>query len=214
MPNLLPRKKNALYLRAVTRSLAMSVLLHALVLAVFAVGIARGVRVAQENTGQNWLELGADLSPSRIRIDSKPSVVAQPQAQNLVEPSTATAIVSGGSEADVGSESTARSSAESNYVTELARLLNRAKKYPRESIAREQEGRVVVAVSVDRDGNVHETQISTPSPFKLLNEAALETVGRIGRFPAPPAILLSDAGIHGAGSRRLKIPISFRIDRP
>ncbi len=214
MPNLLPRKKRASYPLAILRSLGASILLHALVLMGLAFGISRGFDVAQQDKGQNWLELGADIRPSVVRSKSNRSAVAEQRAQNpFSESSTAAAAEASQSKQDADSESGTRASAETTYVTELASLLNTAKRYPRESIAREQEGRVVVAVSVDRDGGVHDVQVSTPSPFRLLNEAALETVGRIGKFPAPPAVLLSDASEHGTGSRRLKIPISFRIER-
>ncbi len=195
----------------------MSILLHALVLAVFAFGISRGFHVAQRRNGQDWLELGADIRPSASPRQLKLHELKQPTNAPLATELQAGAPAAEPNSVSVQGESDSsgsRETAESTYVNELASLLNRAKRYPRESIAREQEGRVVVAVSVDREGNVHETQISTPSPFRLLNEAALETVGRIGKFPAPPAILLSDAGGHGIGSRRLKIPISFRIERP
>ena len=106
-----------------------------------------------------------------------------------------------------------RETAEARYVSDLTKLLNRNKLYPRESMMREQEGNVVLEVSLDHDGVVHESRVDKPSPFQLLNDAALATIASIGRFPAPPASLVASEGLHGKGSLTLKIPVSFRIER-
>ena len=137
MPNLLPRNNRALYSRAVVRSLGASVLLHAFVLTLFAFGISRGFRVAQPDTGKHWLELGADIRPASARATSKSVVAAQLQVQNpVVQSTTPDAVNSAGTTTAVETDSETRASAEASYVTELANLLNKAKRYPRESIAR------------------------------------------------------------------------------
>jgi protein TonB len=214
--------------RGLWRGFIASFAIHALVLGLFALGVSEGHRLAVNGDGHFDLSLdiahhvlpksmtvvprGKPAHSKRARVTSNEVATlegAKVLPQNQAAPTSSSDALAAQSTA--GSSPEALATVETRYISDLTVLLNRTKEYPRESIAREQEGKVVVSVSIDRDGLVHEMVVAAPSPFRLLNEAAIATVNRIGKFPAPPVTLVS--GVHGAGSLRLKIPISFRIER-
>jgi protein TonB len=70
--------------------------------------------------------------------------------------------------------------------------------YPPTAIRSGQEGTVRIGLSVDRAGRVVSAEVVTPSPWPLLNEAALRTVRRVWRF-APGDL------------RRYEVSIAFQI---
>jgi TonB family protein len=91
------------------------------------------------------------------------------------------------------------------FIQEISRLIDNNKIYPKGALDREEEGRVVVAITLDRDGRVLDVKVEQPCPFTLLNQAALQTVQKIGRFPAIPDVIPVPLHLH--------IPIHFRIER-
>jgi len=56
--------------------------------------------------------------------------------------------------------------------------------YPEEAQAAGQEGVVVIRFTVDANGRVVSAEVATPSPWPLLNQAALRTVRDQWHFPA------------------------------
>lgn len=91
------------------------------------------------------------------------------------------------------------------YVTEVVRLINQAKRYPRLALLREEEGLVMVSVDVAADGTLSNPKIEKPSPYESLNQGALDTLKQIGKLPATPPSLHD--GVH------LHIPIQYRLNR-
>lgn len=91
------------------------------------------------------------------------------------------------------------------FLAEVTKLVDRNKIYPQDAISREQEGKVVVGITLDRNGNLIDTKIETPSPFQTLNEAAIKTLQGIHKYPDIPAIIPSPIHLH--------IPLVFRIER-
>ncbi len=61
--------------------------------------------------------------------------------------------------------------------------------YPPEARRRNQEGTVMIAFTVDADGSVIGARVARPSPWPLLNEAAVHAVRR-WHFPAGPVMNL------------------------
>jgi protein TonB len=62
-----------------------------------------------------------------------------------------------------------------------------APEYPREAVIAHEQGSVVVRFTVDEEGNVQSAQAESPSPWPLLNQAALRAVRDTWRFaPGPP----------------------------
>lgn len=91
------------------------------------------------------------------------------------------------------------------YVAQVTQLINRHKIYPRMAIDREEEGRVVVAVTLARDGTIIDSRVEEPSPFDRLNKAALQAISSISRFPTLPASISSPMHLH--------IPLIYTIER-
>ena len=58
--------------------------------------------------------------------------------------------------------------------------------YPPEALQRRQQGSVWVQFLVDRDGNVSQVSVQQPSPWPLLNEAAVRQVRERWHFPTGP----------------------------
>lgn len=61
-----------------------------------------------------------------------------------------------------------------------------APEYPREAAMAHQQGTVVVRFTVGEDGRVLSAEASTPSPYALLNQAAVRAVREDWRFRAGP----------------------------
>lgn len=93
----------------------------------------------------------------------------------------------------------------SQYLGALIGILNQHKVYPRDAMERDEEGNVVIAVTVEGDGSVHSWRVESPCPFENLNQAALKAIQRAGRFPPLPAGVGAPAHFH--------IPIKFEIRR-
>lgn len=67
--------------------------------------------------------------------------------------------------------------------------------YPAQAIRQGQEGTVTVRFSVGRDGRVLEVDASSPSPWPLLNQAAVRVIRERWRF-RPGVVRLYEVSIH------------------
>lgn len=70
--------------------------------------------------------------------------------------------------------------------------------YPLEAMLAHEQGTVVVEFTVDRDGNVAEVRAKSPTPYFLLNEAAVRKIRDAWRFPPGPP-------------RRFDVRITFQL---
>ena len=105
-----------------------------------------------------------------------------------------------------GSAGTATAGAELRaFESEVTRLIDARKAYPRAALARELEGRVVVALTLAGDGRLITAEVEEPCPFAMLNAAALQAVRAVAQFPPLPAAC--DRPLH------LHVPIAFKISR-
>jgi TonB family protein len=75
-----------------------------------------------------------------------------------------------------------------------------APRYPRRAIREGQEGTVLVRLSVNENGRVMSATAVSPSPWPLLNDAALEAVRQRWRF-SPGSL------------RYFEVPIRFELER-
>jgi len=75
-----------------------------------------------------------------------------------------------------------------------------APEYPRQALRDGQEGTVVVRFTVGENGRVLVAEAAAPSPWSLLNNAAVRAVRERWRFPAGPV-------------RAYEVPIHFQIKR-
>lgn len=103
------------------------------------------------------------------------------------------------------SGSRSRESETAQYIAMITHALERKRIYPPEALAREEEGKVVVGLTVTREGHVTQVTLEQGSPFSRLNQAAIATVNALGQLaPVPDTI---DVPLH------LHVPLSFRIER-
>lgn len=79
---------------------------------------------------------------------------------------------------------------------EMVRLrIDREKKYPKEADGSYREGRVTLSFVIKLDGSITNLKIVKPSPYKELNEAALQAVRNSVPFSSPPSSLFKDSFI-------------------
>lgn len=78
------------------------------------------------------------------------------------------------------------------YLSELRAKLEEVKHYPQQARRLGQTGSVEVAFMVHADGLIDNARIVRPSPFKRLNDSALETVASLKKFRPLPEGLASN----------------------
>jgi periplasmic protein TonB len=92
------------------------------------------------------------------------------------------------------------------YVSDAIKKIRSKTKYPQRALDRDQEGSVRVAIVIDREGTVLNTNILETSKFDLLNKEAIEAIKRSAPFPALPAEI--------AGSRfEFTVPMRWTLPK-
>jgi periplasmic protein TonB len=95
-------------------------------------------------------------------------------------------------------------SALQGYLHQVRSLLERNKIYPPLARSRNEQGTVVVRFTISSDGSIGGVSLSRPSGYSALDQAAQETVSRVGRFPPIPTDVQKP-------SLRIEVPLSFRL---
>jgi len=72
------------------------------------------------------------------------------------------------------------------YFAGVRAAVERAKHYPFSARMAGLEDRVTVAFSIKANGDAEQIRVTGPSRFPILNDAAVDTIRRAGRFPVPP----------------------------
>lgn len=119
----------------------------------------------------------------RPRPLAKPQVSLPPAAPRVMVPrqaATATAAVH-------GLTSSPQQAARLTWETEVLSRLEQFKQYPGPARWRNEQGLVLVQITLDRTGAVTACSIIKGSGFDDLDDAALATVHRAAPLPAPPA---------------------------
>ncbi len=91
-----------------------------------------------------------------------------------------------------------------SYLGSIILLINREKTYPLIARRKGQQGKVVLELTINRAGGLQSVKLSEPSPFEELNQAAIDIVRSINRYPPLPADFLPQ-------ELRLKIPVEYRL---
>lgn len=92
------------------------------------------------------------------------------------------------------------------YVQDLSAKIQAAIKYPAQARRRGWTGNVALKLRMLPTGTVEKAEIAEPSPYDLLNEAALQAVANAQPFPEFPEGLARQ-------SITLNVPIQFRLER-
>lgn len=72
------------------------------------------------------------------------------------------------------------------YVSDSIKKIRTKTRYPQRALDRSQAGNVRVAIVVDRNGNLINSNIIESSQYELLNKEAMEAIKRSSPFPALP----------------------------
>jgi len=98
-----------------------------------------------------------------------------------------------------------RKEAGSDYFSQVRRLIEEAKVYPLRARLAGYEGEVRVSFCIRRDGRVFDIKLLSPSPYEVLNQAALKTIERAAPFPPPPSTL--------SAPLCLNLKMTFRLEK-
>jgi protein TonB len=88
------------------------------------------------------------------------------------------------------------------YLNGLIRLISAHRSYPRASVVLEEQGMVRIKMVLDQTGALMKAGLVTSSGFSRLDQAALETLRKIGRFPIPKRF---------QGELSVLVPIEYRL---
>lgn len=95
-------------------------------------------------------------------------------------------------------------SALQGYLKEVRRLLEKHKDYPHMARRRQLQGIVVMVFTISSGGQIESYRVGRASGHDLLDEAAKETIRRVGHFPPFPADL-------NRQKLTIEIPLAFRL---
>lgn len=85
------------------------------------------------------------------------------------------------------------------HFSYIKRIIAGKIQYPRAARLGHQQGTVLVAFTISKDGTVSELKIATSSGFDLLDKNALEAVNKAAPFPRPPV------------AAQLRVPIAYSL---
>jgi len=92
------------------------------------------------------------------------------------------------------------------YSSQILASTNRNVVYPRRAESRNQTGKVVVSLTVNRKGEILNKEVIESSGHRLLDKASLKAIDRVGTFPAMPEILPRD-------EFTTQVPITFVLKK-
>ncbi|MEC9341989.1 MAG: TonB family protein [Pseudomonadota bacterium] len=95
--------------------------------------------------------------------------------------------------------------AQQRYLAELARWLERHKRYPRQARSRGIEGTTSVRFTLNRDGQLLAHQMVESSGFGVLDRAAESLLARASPFPEPPPEITDTFPL------TLVVPVAYRL---
>ncbi|HTP42468.1 MAG TPA: TonB family protein [Nitrospiria bacterium] len=104
----------------------------------------------------------------------------------------------------IGETAAAKADPWTAYFAGVRAAVERAKHYPFSARMAGLEDRVTVAFSIMADGEAEQIRVTDPSRFPVLNDAAIDTIRRAGRFPAPP-LRDNQSGV------RVTVPLEFAL---
>lgn len=99
----------------------------------------------------------------------------------------------------------ARAASERAYLTALQRAIAREQRYPASARRQAQSGVATLAFIIASDGRIGDVRVAKSSGHSVLDQAAIQALGRLGRFRPIPKSL-------GRSSWSLQVPIRFDLE--
>jgi len=90
------------------------------------------------------------------------------------------------------------------YLQRLQRQIARHMRYPSVSRRRGEEGEVRLSLGISADGSIEDIVLVSSSGVTRLDEAALQTLARVGRFEPLPVLLEMQRW-------QISVPVVFRL---
>ncbi len=90
------------------------------------------------------------------------------------------------------------------YLAKVRSLLEKNKIYPQQARSRNEQGTVVIRFTIGADGSIAGISLSSSSGSTILDQAAQETVHKVGRFPPIPAEVKKN-------SLTVQVPLAYRL---
>ncbi len=91
-----------------------------------------------------------------------------------------------------------------SYLRKVARAVRKDFKYPRAAVRASMEGRAVVSITIDAEGQIVGAKLSRSSGYDILDKAAVTAAMSISKVPKAPAEL-------EWSRRQVKIPFKFQL---
>jgi periplasmic protein TonB len=150
-----------------------------------------------ENPEIAMAALPPEARPEEVKADNQipaPATTA-PQAPKVQEAAVAAA-------PEQGQINISNANAIPSWKRQVVGLLERHKRYPDAAQARNQQGTVELAFSLDRQGRVTSSRIAKSSGWTALDDATLDLLRRAQPFPPPPPEMIDV---------NLTVPIRYNI---
>ena len=173
--------------------LLRSILLHLLIIGIVVVALSIGSKNPENSNSivdlENAPASSGDAPQQKVTVKNETPLTPVQQLELGSTPN------------QTGHESISDSEMK-NYILEISKRINQLKKYPETARMHAQEGVVEVLLEVAPNGKILHTEITRPTAFESLNQAALTAVQRIGGLPPLP---VSDP-------IRFRITIQFKLE--
>lgn len=97
-----------------------------------------------------------------------------------------------------------RKAIKNSYLAKVRKTIEQHKKYPKMAKRMKQQGVVYVKFTINKDGSLRHISLAKKCPYKKLNDAAINTLKRIGAFAPIPKEL-------NKRYLSLTVPINYKI---
>lgn len=148
------------------------------------------------------VEAPADVAESDLPAPSGPE--HETPVDTVTAASMATADVGSTEQGSTGGAVRTSTDPWPAYYAAVRDAVERVRRYPFSARLAGLEDRVKVTFRITADGSVEQIVVTEASRFPVLNEAALDTVRRAARFPAPPLL-------DGQSGVRVTVPLAFTL---
>jgi protein TonB len=90
------------------------------------------------------------------------------------------------------------------YIRSFSRAVRRDYKYPMAARRARLQGVVLLEITIDAQGNIIAVAVAKSSGYSALDKAAVASVRKVGKLPAPPAEL-------GWKRKKIRLPFKYKL---